>query len=83
VPAAHQKVRKPSEESLSSPNDRIELLARIRELLNLDEMIRSTPDIRTDKVEQVRSAIQDGTYNVKAEKIADKIVGGHAIDDVF
>ena len=63
--------------------DRIELSVRGREIQHLDELIRSTPDIREAKVEQIRSAIESGTYNVKAEKIADKILGGNLIDEIF
>ena len=78
-----QKVQKTSEESPSVRDDRMEFSVRSREISHLDEMIRQTPDIREAKVEQVRSAIQNGTYNVKAEKIAEKIIGGNIIDEVF
>jgi negative regulator of flagellin synthesis FlgM len=64
-------------------SDRIELSVRGREIQHLDEMIRSTPDIRTARVEQVRQALESGTYNVKAEMIAEKILGGDLIDEVF
>ncbi len=67
----------------SSSSDRIELSVRGREIQHLDSLILSTPDIREAKVEQVRSAIENGTYNVKAEKIADKILGGNLIDQVL
>ena len=46
-------------------------------------MIRSTPDVRAERVEQIKSALQEGTYNVKAEVIADKIIGGNIIDRIF
>ncbi len=78
-----QKAQKASEQSPGLDSDRIELSVRSREILHLDEMIRSTPDVREAKVDQVRSAIQDGTYNVKAEKIAEKIISGSMIDQVF
>jgi anti-sigma28 factor (negative regulator of flagellin synthesis) len=45
--------------------------------------VRSTPDIREFRVEQVRRSIEAGTYNVKAEKIAEKIIGGSILDEVF
>jgi negative regulator of flagellin synthesis FlgM len=79
----NEKVRKAGEESPKSDNDRIELSVRSREIMHLDEMIRSTPDIREAKVERVRSAIESGTYNVKAEKIAEKLITGNMIDQVF
>jgi negative regulator of flagellin synthesis FlgM len=71
------------EDGAPSNSDRIELSVRGREIQQLDEMIRSTPDIRTARVEQVRQALESGTYNVKAEMIADKIIGGDLIDEVF
>ena len=64
-------------------SDRIELSVRSREVQHLDGLIRSTPDVRNTKVEQVRGAIESGTYNVKAEKIADKILSGNLIDEIY
>ncbi len=78
-----QRVRKMGEEDQAPGSDRIELSVRSREIMQLDELIRSTPDIRADRVEQIRSALESGTYNVKAEKIADKIITGNLIDQIF
>lgn len=64
-------------------SDRLELSVRSREISHLEELIRSTPDIRESKVEQVRRDIENGTYNIKAEKIAEKIIGGNLLDEVF
>jgi negative regulator of flagellin synthesis FlgM len=64
-------------------SDRIELSVRGREIQHLNDLIRSTPDIREAKVEQIRNAVESGTYNVKAEKIADKILGGNVIDEIL
>ncbi len=60
--------------------DRLELSVRSREISHIDELVRSTPDVREMKVEQVRREIEAGTYNVKAEKIAEKIIGGYLLD---
>ena len=64
-------------------SDRLDLSARSREISHLNELIQSTPDVRTDKVDQLRRELEGGTYNVKAEKIADKIIGGNSLDEVF
>ncbi len=72
-----------SREGQSSDSDRLEISARSREISNLDDLIRSTPDVRESKVEQIRMEIEAGTYNVKAEKIAEKIIGGNLLDEVF
>jgi negative regulator of flagellin synthesis FlgM len=66
-----------------SDSDRLELSVRSREISHLEELIQSIPDVREDRVDQVRSQIERGTYNIKAEKIAEKIIGGSLIDEVF
>jgi negative regulator of flagellin synthesis FlgM len=64
-------------------SDRLELSARSREISHFNDLIQSTPDIREARVEQVRRELENGTYNVKAEKIAEKIIGGNLLDEVF
>ncbi len=66
-----------------SGSDRLELSIQSRKVQHLDDLIRSTPDIRKEKVEQISSELHTGTYNVKAEKIAEKIIGGTLLDEVF
>jgi len=78
-----QRSQKAGEESPAPSSDRIELSVQGREIQHLNELIRSTPDIREAKVEQIRNAVESGTYNVKAEKIADKILGGNMIDQIL
>ena len=63
--------------------DRLELSVRSREISHINELVRSTPDTREMRIEQVRRDIEAGTYNVKAEKIAEKIIGGNLLDEVF
>ena len=75
--------RDAGEKSTNSDLDRIELSVRSREIQHLDKLIESTPDVREARVEQIRSAVINGTYNVKAEKIAEKLIGGKIIDEVF
>jgi negative regulator of flagellin synthesis FlgM len=64
-------------------SDRLELSVRGQEISHLNDLIQSTPDIREEKVAQVRRELESGTYNVKAEKIAEKIIGGNLLDEVF
>jgi negative regulator of flagellin synthesis FlgM len=64
-------------------SDSLELSVKSREISHLEDLIRSTPDVREERVQAVRSQIESGTYNVKAEKIAEKIVGGNLLDEVY
>ena len=72
-----------SESDRSSGSDKLELSVQGRNVQHLDDLIRSAPDIREAKVEQISRDLQTGTYNVKAEKIAEKIIGGTLLDEVF
>jgi negative regulator of flagellin synthesis FlgM len=77
----------PAEKSAKSggatvETNRLELSVRGREIAHLNELIQSTPDVREDKVEQVRQQLENGTYNVKAERIAEKIIKGNLLDEV-
>ena len=81
--SAQQPERTRKDSGEQSDSDRLELSVRSREISHLDELIRSTPDIREERVEEVRRSIENGTYNVKAEKIAEKIIGGNLLDEVF
>jgi len=64
------------------PNAAAKRSERSRKISNLDELIRSTPDVREDKVEKLRKRIKGGTYNIKAEKIAEKIIKGNPLDEI-
>jgi negative regulator of flagellin synthesis FlgM len=59
-----------------SPPSRPDLSIRRREMSNLRKLVRSIPDVRKDKIEELRKKIKGGTYNIDAEKIAEKIIKG-------
>lgn len=41
------------------------------------EIAKSSPDIRLEKVEQLKKAVQEGTYQIESSKIADRLVDDH------
>ncbi len=63
--------------------DRLHLSLRELEAFHFNELIRSTPDIRVDRVTQVRGDIEGGNYNVVAVRIAEKIIRGELLGVVF
>jgi flagellar biosynthesis anti-sigma factor FlgM len=67
----------------SSASDQLDLSNRILEMSHFQDLAQSVPDVRESKVEQVRGAIESSTYNVKAEKIAEKIIEGNLLDEIF
>jgi negative regulator of flagellin synthesis FlgM len=78
-----QSEQTPKSSGVQPDPDRLELPARSRDISHLNELIQSTPDIREDKVASIQQQLENGTYDVKAEEIADKILGGNLLDEGF
>ncbi len=78
-----QRSLKADRAPVTADPDRAEFSVRSREIQHINDLIQSTPDVREGVVERVRRSIEDGTYNVRAEQIAEKILGGNLLDQVF
>jgi negative regulator of flagellin synthesis FlgM len=79
-----QQAGKAQQSSGSQPaSDQLELSDRSRQMSHIQELAQSVSDVRESKVTEIRGAIESGTYNVKAEKIAEKIIGGNLLDEIF
>ena len=59
--------------------DVVEISSTAREISRLKEIARAMPEERAEKVEQIRQMVQNGTYKIEPEKIAEKMIQ-HAID---
>lgn len=70
------------EQKSVTSEDKISLSDTSKEMIIAKEAVESVPDseIRTDKIERLKQAINDGTYEVNAEKIAEKMIG-FLVDD--
>ena len=72
-----QTVEKPvadQETGEKSTTDTVSLSDNAVQLGKLDNTAISSPVVDTKRVEEVKQAIKDGTYEVDAEKIADKLI---------
>ncbi|MGO5155352.1 flagellar biosynthesis anti-sigma factor FlgM [Ligilactobacillus ruminis] len=66
-------------QAVNASNDKINLSDTAKKLLCRDEVQSSHSGIDTDKVARLKAAINDGSYQVSAEKIADKMLD--AVDE--
>ena len=65
---------KTQQASRSSQTDRLEISSFGREMQIAKQAVKNTPDIRMDRVEQLKSQIQNGTYDVDASSFADMLL---------
>src|SRR5512143_2127318 len=45
--------------------------------------LQSIPDVRADKVAELKSRIENGTYEIKADQIADKMIRESLLNDLL
>lgn len=45
--------------------------------------IKSTPEVRSDRVEEIKARIANGTYNVSSEELADKLINSGVINNLL
>ena len=68
-----QQTVKP-ETGKSSTADTVSLSDNAVQLGKLDNSVVAAPVVDTQRVEQVKQAISNGTYEIDAEKVADKLM---------
>ncbi len=54
--------------------ERIEISGKAREIHQISGIIRNTPDIRTERVTELKQMVRSGTYAVQTEQVAGKIL---------
>jgi len=55
-------------------SDRVELSPQARDIQRAREVAQGAPEVREDKVEAARRALQSGNLNLNGKDLADKIV---------
>jgi negative regulator of flagellin synthesis FlgM len=58
----------------SPTGDRVDLSAQSKEMQKIYDVLRMTPDVRAEKVAQYKKSIEDGTYRVAPDDVADKML---------
>ena len=59
---------------VTASGDGVRITDSARQLAALEQAIRSMPDVNEAKVNEIRGAIANGTYQVSPERIADKLI---------
>lgn len=54
--------------------DRVEISGKAKEVARLMEELSKLPDIRRQKVQELREAIKSGRYRIDSVKLAEKIL---------
>ena len=69
-----QKQQEASQEKQVFRGDRVELSQTAKDIKKVESVLRTTPDIRADKVKTLKEQIEAGTYQVDSKKIANSML---------
>ena len=54
--------------------DKVQLSDRSRDIARAQEMVRNSPEVRSEKVAEIKARVQSGTYDVSAHKVANALL---------
>ena len=63
--------------------DTVELSERASTLEKLKGKAKASPEIRQEKIDAIKQAIADKTYNVKSEDVARSLLKNHILDEIL
>jgi negative regulator of flagellin synthesis FlgM len=61
-------------EAQAAATDRVELSGRSREMAKAHEAVAATPEVRKQKVEEIKASVANGEYEVDADQVAQKMI---------
>lgn len=70
-------------DSSGSTLDKVELSSRKQEINSLKERVKAEPGVRQDKVDAIREAVKNETYNIKGELVAKSILKSQLLDELL
>ena len=63
-----------SSEVAALDKDKVELSAQARDIQRAREVAQGAPEVRADKIEEPRHALQSGKLNLKGKDLAEKLL---------
>lgn len=63
-----------------APEEKVTLSERAREIQQVRQAVEALPDVREEKVDELKERIASGEYRVDGEKVAEKMIGESLLD---
>ncbi len=63
--------------------DKVELSGRKAEIDQLKEKVKAAPATRQEKIDAIKQALENKTYNVKGEDVARSIIKSQVLDEAL
>lgn len=77
------KKKEPLKEAAAvSKNDSLVLSGRAQELNFAKEQVLKSPEVRADKIRELKKQIEEGNYQVSWDEVAEKMIGRSLVDEL-
>jgi negative regulator of flagellin synthesis FlgM len=63
--------------------DSVELSPKAKVMQEAMKVLETLPDVREEKVAQIREQIEEGSYQIDGKKIAEKMINESLVNDLF
>ena len=67
----------------SKATDSVQISQASADIAKAKEIINEQPEVRTEKVNQVKQAIKNGSYEVDGKKVAEKIIKENILNELL
>ncbi len=74
---SRRRSKAPASEVSIDSSDKVSISSRAKDAALAKEVAKSSPDINEEKVARLKAAIQNGTYKVDSDAVADRLVDEH------
>lgn len=64
----------------STVSEKVNLSTKAKDIRHIKQILDQVPEVREDKISELKSKINSGTYTVQSDKIADKMAAESLID---
>ncbi|MCP3676609.1 MAG: flagellar biosynthesis anti-sigma factor FlgM [Deltaproteobacteria bacterium] len=73
----------PANESRNVADDSVTISQKSREVQKSIKVVEQLPDVREGKVKELQQSIENGSYNVKGEAIAESMIKDSLLDTIL
>ncbi len=67
---------------MTDQQDKVAISGRAKDVAKAKEIAMAAPDVNEEKIAKLKAAISSGTYNVDADKVAEKMLDDHLFGGV-
>jgi negative regulator of flagellin synthesis FlgM len=80
IDSVKDEAEKPIAPGATIATERVDLSNKAKDIQKIKQVLDQTPEVREEKVQELRRQIESGSYAINPGRIADKMLGESLID---